>query len=566
MHGLSDEMVIASYIKVVRIMMELCGFRNIVVLFGLSFVLMLLDLLGVLLIAKLIQEMVNPGSFQDFLFSLNLPLSGLTSLITGFINNANALVVISVTFILRVGFSILSLNWISHVIYNVRAAAEYTLTKRLVTCEIVQLRSQTKDEVVRDIILDLDLLNSCLRAIASITTEFFVILILFASLFVFSFDVLGVFALAGLMFASMMWILLRRLKSLGVLRRRLEAGRYSNIFSIINLSSEVRIFNVAKNLLRNFSLHTGQLVEAERLHFLLGFLHRYLAEIVVFGTISVMMVTEFSNNLTPEIGILFGVILLRVLPTINRVGSSLNTLAYANPSLKALETRLLHARLSSSISEDPINQVSQTLAGSKTRISFKNFSMRIGHSEILNNLNLSLPLSGLVSIVGPSGIGKTTFAEILLGLIPKNHGAVQWGGEICVLKDTQFGYVPQNVHLMERSLKENICFFDEKDEVEYTNILKILEITHLHSADRKQEKLSDVGSVSGGERQRIGIARAFANEANVLILDEVTSNLDSVVAEKLLMTLQQIAKRSLVLVITHDPKVVAQSDRVVKFA
>ena len=113
MHGLSDEMVIASYIKVVRIMMELCGFRNIVVLFGLSFVLMLLDLLGVLLIAKLIQEMVNPGSFQDFLFSLNLPLSGLTSLITGFINNANALVVISVTFILRVGFSILSLNWIS---------------------------------------------------------------------------------------------------------------------------------------------------------------------------------------------------------------------------------------------------------------------------------------------------------------------------------------------------------------------------------------------------------------------------------------------------------------------
>ena len=54
--------------------------------------------------------MVNPGSFQDFLFSLNLPLSGLTSLITGFINNANAQVVISVTFILKVGFSILSLN------------------------------------------------------------------------------------------------------------------------------------------------------------------------------------------------------------------------------------------------------------------------------------------------------------------------------------------------------------------------------------------------------------------------------------------------------------------------
>ena len=170
-----------------------------------------------------------------------------------------------------------------------------------------------------------------------------------------------------------------------------------------------------------------------------------------------MMVTEFSNNLTPEIGILFGVILLRVLPTINRVGSSLNTLAYANPSLKALETRLLHARLSSSISEDPINQVSQTLAGSKTRISFKNFSMRIGHSEILNNLNLSLPLSGLVSIVGPSGIGKTTFAEILLGLIQKIMELFS-GVAKSVLKDTQFGYVPQNVHLMERSLKENICF------------------------------------------------------------------------------------------------------------
>ena len=115
---------------------------------------------------------------------------------------------------------------------------------------------------------------------------------------------------------------------------------------------------------------------------------------------------------------------------------------------------------------------------------------------------------------------------------------------------------------MERSLHEN-NFFLQKDDTVFFQTLESLEIVDLYDAQRKEMKLSDAGSVSGGERQRIGIARALINQSNILILDEVTSNFDAAVAEKLLFQLKEIAKQNLVLMVTHDPMVVKKSDAVI---
>ena len=186
--------------------------------------------------------------------------------------------------------------------------------------------------------------------------------------------------------------------------------------------------------------------------------------------------------------------------------------------------------------------------GKYVRLSIKIFYAN-SQQEVVRNLNLS-PTAGLVSIVGPSGIGKTTFLEILLGLVQQKNGLIQWDGEIHLKKGSKIGYVPQNVHLMERSLHENINFFIQKDDTIFFQTLESLGIVDLYDAQRKEMKLSDAGSVSGGERQRIGIARALINQSNILILDEVTSNLDATVAEKLLFQLKEIAKQNLVLMVT----------------
>ena len=556
-------MIVASYIKVIRIMQQLCGVGAIFALFALSFLLMALDLVGVLLIAKLIEEMFEPGSFYGFL-SPYISIFGtqLAPYIAGWIND-NALIFISTIFILRTGLSIWFLSSISRVIYGVRGKAEHELNKRIAVCDLDALRSQSKDELIRDIIVDLDLLNSCLRAVASITTECFVIISLLVGLCIFSLELFGIFLLVGLLFVGMMWLTITRLRSLGQLRRSLEARRYSNIFSLINLSSEIRVFNLAKTFLHKFDLHTDDLVETERLHFLLTFLHRYLAEISVLFTILGLTVSGYSKNFTPEIGILFGVAILRLLPMINRIGSSLNTLAFANSSLEVMAPKLLETKQSKWQVGASFEQHTQPSNERGVRLRLKDFSMRIGQREVISNLNLSLPNAGLVSIVGPSGIGKTTFLEILLGLVKRNNGAIRWEGEIQLNEGSKVGYVPQNVYLMERSLNENINLFMQKDEAIFVQTLEALDIVDLYHSERKEMKLSDVGNVSGGERQRIGIARALINQSNVLILDEVTSNLDVAVAEKLLFQLKELAKQNLVLMVTHDPMVVKKSDSVI---
>ena len=291
-------MILASYIKVIRVMRQLCGVGAIFALFALSFVLMLLDLAGVLLIAKLIEEMFEPGSLFGLL-SPYISLFGieLWPIIAGWIND-NALAAIASIFILRTGLSIWFLSLTSRVIYKVRASAEHELNKRIATCDLDSLRSQSKDELIRDVIVDLGLLNSCLRAVASITTECFVIMSLLVGLLIFSAELFGIFLLVGFIFAAMMWLTITRLRFLGQLRRSLEARRYSNIFSLINLSSEIRVFNLAKAFLHKFGLNTEALVETERKHFLLTFLHRYLAEISVLLTILGLTISGYSKNFT----------------------------------------------------------------------------------------------------------------------------------------------------------------------------------------------------------------------------------------------------------------------------
>ena len=203
------------------------------------------------------------------------------------------------------------------------------MNKRIATCDLDSLRSQSKDELIRDVIVDLGLLNSCLRAVASITTECFVIMSLLVGLLIFSAELFGISPSSWIYFCSDDVVDNYEAQGfLGQLRRSLEARRYSNIFSLINLSSEIRVFNLAKAFLHKFGLNTEALVETERKHFLLTFLHRYLAEISVLLTILGLTISGYSKNFTPEIGILFGVAILRLLPMINRLGSSLNTLCF----------------------------------------------------------------------------------------------------------------------------------------------------------------------------------------------------------------------------------------------
>lgn len=170
---------------------------------------------------------------------------------------------------------------------------------------------------------------------------------------------------------------------------------------------------------------------------------------------------------------------------------------------------------------------------------------------VLEHLDLAVAPGERVALVGPSGIGKTTVAATALGLIPPLAGVVERGGRI--------GYLEQDAHIFATTVAENVRVGARDATAE--QISDALASAGLELApDRLVGE--DGGALSGGERRRLALARLLVGERDLVILDEPTEHLDRETADALMADVWRAFEGAAVLVITHDPEVMAACDRV----
>ncbi len=190
----------------------------------------------------------------------------------------------------------------------------------------------------------------------------------------------------------------------------------------------------------------------------------------------------------------------------------------------------------------------------------------------LRNLNFSILPGETVAFVGPSGAGKTTLVDVLLGLIEQDSGSVRisglppkntfkkWPGEVA--------YVSQNHSVIQGSLRENVALGFEANEVGDSEIWKALSLAQLDTFVRElpeglDTQVNDRGSnFSGGQKQRIGIARALLSNPRILILDEATSALDNETELSISQSIQSLKGSVTVVMIAHRLTTIANSDRI----
>ena len=176
-----------------------------------------------------------------------------------------------------------------------------------------------------------------------------------------------------------------------------------------------------------------------------------------------------------------------------------------------------------------------------------------GERPVIDGLDLSVSAGEKVALVGPSGIGKTTVAATVLGLIPPVAGSVEVSGRV--------GYLAQDAHIFTTSVAENVKIGNRDATAE--QVEQALERAGLDlSPDRL---VGEAGStLSGGEARRLALARVLVGDYEVLVLDEPTEHLDAATASDLLDDLWRQSAGKPVLVITHDPALVARCDRAVE--
>ena len=304
-------------------------------------------------------------------------------------------------------------------------------------------------------------------------------------------------------------------------------------------------------------------------------LPRYFLEALVFGGIMVIMLYligktgSFGNSL--PILSLYVFAGYRLMPSVQQVYGSLTQLSFIGPSIDKLYNDV------KGIKAQKLNQNNDILPLNKS-INLKNVQYTYPSSSrtILNKINLSIPAKTTVGFIGPTGSGKTTIIDIILGLLEIQKGTLEVDGKIINKENLRswqnsLGYVPQNIYLSDDTVAANIAFGVEPKNIDLKAVEKASKIANLHDLiikDLPNQYQTIVGErgvrLSGGQSQRIAIARALYHNPKVLILDEATSSLDTQTEKVVMDAVSNLNKEITIIIIAHRLNTVKNCDIIFK--
>jgi ATP-binding cassette, subfamily B, bacterial PglK len=192
------------------------------------------------------------------------------------------------------------------------------------------------------------------------------------------------------------------------------------------------------------------------------------------------------------------------------------------------------------------------------------FTYASGSAPVLEDINLSFKEGLQYAIVGPSGSGKTTLIDICLGLLTPQKGEVLWNSK---LSRHSFGYVPQDTHVSSASIAGNVALEWDSAVIDLDKVNDALSVAHLeeyYNSNLENKGLNEkFNRMSGGQRQRLGIARALYRDSKLLVLDEATSSLDAITESKVMETVQLLRGNTTVIIVAHRLSTIKDADQVI---
>lgn len=324
----------------------------------------------------------------------------------------------------------------------------------------------------------------------------------------------------------------------------------------------------------NYQDHTNMGAHYARKQQFFQAVPRLFIEILMITALTAVVIFLVLNNQNfNSILILLGVFAaaaFRLLPSINRITSSIQTLRYCSSFIKTLENELVDINNIKKL----FKRIEKIELKDKILIKDLTFYYDDEKKPILQNLNFEIIKGSMVGIIGSTGQGKSTLVNIILGLLSPSSGHI-FCDNINIndnLKSWQknIGYVPQTITLIDDTLKNNIAFGIPEDEIDQNFVLECIQKSELSEFLVNLEKGLDtiVGErgvrFSGGERQRIGIARALYTKPEIIVFDEATSSLDTHTEKEILESINSLKGSKTIIMITHRLSTLNYCDKVYK--
>lgn len=338
---------------------------------------------------------------------------------------------------------------------------------------------------------------------------------------------------------------------------------------------ELIMNNLIEIFYNNYSYHTNENAKVGINKDTVTQMPRLLLEILAVSIlVLIVIVLTGQGKSLPEILVLLGVFFystIRLLPSVSKIVKSVQNIKYNNVVIDLIVRGL-------SEYNDLSNKLKESV---KTKEKIEDFEKIViknvffsysKEKEIFKNLNLEIKKGEKIGIVGKTGSGKSTLINILCGLLNVSKGDIYFDNikneKKYKLIQNIVGYVPQSVSILDETIQFNVCL---TETIEKKNFQKLKEVLKLVDLDKLVESLSDkynsiVGEngsrLSGGQNQRLGIARAIFKKPKILILDEATSALDLATEEKIIKNILKYLPNLTIISISHRPSSLHFCDKI----
>lgn len=306
----------------------------------------------------------------------------------------------------------------------------------------------------------------------------------------------------------------------------------------------------------------------------------YIIEMISITALLAIVTIRFvygQNNelMLPQLAT-FAVAAFRILPSLGRISSSINLITFYAPGIEEVYNNFAEADKVDGTSKKEV--YSKDLNKFEREIQVKNITWRYPGAEnaVLDKLNLEIKKGQSVGLIGQSGAGKTTLADILLRLLIPNEGEIIVDGvEMCcdnIGWGKMIGFVSQAFYLNDDTIRNNIAFGIDDKEIDDESVWAALEQAQMSEYVKKlpaglNTLVGERGiRFSGGQRQRLAIARALYFKPDILVLDEATSALDNETETAVMEAIEALQGHKTLIIIAHRLTTVQKCDIIYKIA
>ncbi len=339
---------------------------------------------------------------------------------------------------------------------------------------------------------------------------------------------------------------------------------------------DIKILGKEKNFINIFSSNNFMENEYTKKHsFVLSLPKIWFEWLAVIAMVTLIMYLTQNlldkSKIIPILGI-FALAAYRLIPSISKISNYLQDMKFCLPAVEPfMENQKYLEKFNGSDSIEKTKKINF-----KDKILINNLSFKFpGTSEyILQNLDFQIKRGECIGIYGRSGEGKTTLINLLLGLLIPNQGLITVDNKDIKssLKDWQkiISYIPQNVFITDDKIINNIALGVKEKDIDYHKIKESIKISNIEEFIHDLPKGLDTNCgelgerFSGGQKQRLGIARAFYIDAEILIFDEFTNFLDANNEEKIINEVSMFKGKKTIVIISHKISTLSKCDKIFK--